>query len=158
MINVRPATIDDVPELVRLRGVMLGSISGQHPASGPWQESASRTLRERLPAGSLAGFVVERPDEPGRLAACAVGVIEQRLAGPTNPTGAIGHVFNVVTDPDHRRRGYARACMGALLDWYHRRGIVRIDLNASAEGGPLYRSLGFTPRTVPSMRLSRPVD
>lgn len=33
-----------------------------------------------------------------------------------NPLGADGYVFSVATDPDARRRGYARACVDALLE------------------------------------------
>jgi GNAT superfamily N-acetyltransferase len=64
--------------------------------------------------------------------------------------------MNVVTDTDFRRRGYSRACMEALLGWYHERAIVRIDLRASAEGEPLYRALGFVRPPLPTMQLTIP--
>jgi GNAT superfamily N-acetyltransferase len=155
VIEVRRATVDDVPELVRLRGVMLSAMSGREPAPGPWQDAAATTLARRLPepAGSLAAFVVDRPDESRGLAACAVGVIECRLGDPNNPSGEIGHVFNVATDPGYRRRGYSRACLRALLDWYRQRGIVSIDLRATPDGEPLYRALGFAPTAGRAMRL-----
>lgn len=152
MIEVRRAVPDDAPELVRLRGVMLAGMEGHGPAPGPWQAVAEETLRKRLaepdPAGSLAAFVVDRPagDGPGgaaRLAACAIGVIEQRLGDPVNPSGRYGYVFNVATDPDCRRRGYSRACMEALLGWYRERGVRKVDLKATEAGEPLYRALGF---------------
>src|ERR1700752_1932308 len=94
---------------------------------------------------------------PTRLAACAVGLVERRLVGPHNPTGELGYIMNVVTDPGYRRRGYARACMQQLLDWYRYRGIVRIDLRASPEGAPLYQALGFPPPPQPTMQLNLPL-
>jgi GNAT superfamily N-acetyltransferase len=75
------------------------------------------------------------------------------LGDPGNPAGEYGYVFNVATDPDYRRRGYSRACIEALLDWYRERGVHKIDLKASAAGEPLYRSLGFTGSPYPLMRL-----
>jgi len=152
--QVRQATPDDAPELVRLRGIMLGSISGDEPPPGPWQDHAELSLRARLaqPDGFLTAFVVDRPGGPGKLAACAVGIIEQRLAGPDNPSGTTGYVFNVVTDPDQRRRGYSRACMAALMAWFADRGVRKIDLKASPEGEPLYASLGFARTADPAMR------
>jgi ribosomal protein S18 acetylase RimI-like enzyme len=66
----------------------------------------------------------------------------------------VGHVFSVATDPDARRRGYARACMETLLDWFRERGVAQVDLNASAEAEPLYASLGFVRKPDPSMRLN----
>jgi GNAT superfamily N-acetyltransferase len=156
VIEVRQATVEDAPELVRLRGIMLAETSGSAPQPGPWQDSARETLRKRLADqdGSMVAYVVDAPGEPGRLAACVVGTIEYRLGGPHNPTGETGYVFNVATDPGYRRRGYSRACMTALLAWFRRGGVTKVDLRASAAGEPLYRSLGFARTADPAMRLS----
>lgn len=145
----------DAAELVRLRAVMLADLAGRDPEPGRWQRSALLTLRERLaePGDSLAAFVVDKPRRPGELAACVVGVVERRLAGPDDPTGQVGYVFNVATDPGYRRRGYSRAAMQALLGWYRQRGVVTIDLRASPQGEPLYRELGFAPTSTASLRL-----
>ncbi|NBE83798.1 GNAT family N-acetyltransferase [Micromonospora rubida] len=158
MINVRRAVVGDAAEVIRLRGVMLASVDGAEPAPGPWQDAARKNLRDRLaePQDTMGVFVVDKPDRPGELAAVAVGTIERRLGGPANPTGLVGYVFNVVTAPAYRRRGYSRACLEALLDWYRERGVGKIDLRASADGEPLYRSLGFVPTTGPTLRLSLP--
>jgi GNAT superfamily N-acetyltransferase len=88
------------------------------------------------------------------LAACAVGVIERRLGSPDNPSGEFGYVFNVATDPGYRRRGYSRACMEAVLDWYRQREVAKVELRASAEGEPLYLALGFVPVGAPTLRLA----
>jgi GNAT superfamily N-acetyltransferase len=148
MIDVRAATAVDAEELVRLRGVLFGSAP-----PGPWQAQALEDFRAGIAAGSLTAFVVDA-GEPGRLAACVVGVVEHRVASPTNPSGRIGYVFSVATDPGYRRRGYSRACLERLLSWYKRNTITRVDLMASREGEPLYTSLGFVRRTDPAMRLT----
>ena len=154
MIEARRATPDDAPELVRLRVVMYGGDA----LPGPWQDTAERYLRTRLVdvAGPVAAFVVDRPGSPGKLASCAVGSIEYRLPGPNNPSGTTGYVFNVATDVDQRRRGYARACVAGLLSWYRQRGVTRIDLRASPDGEPVYASLGFVRTQDPAMRLLFP--
>ncbi|WP_080635157.1 GNAT family N-acetyltransferase [Salinispora pacifica] len=54
-----------------------------------------------------------------------------RLGGPDNPSGDVGHVFNVATDRDCRRRGYSRSWMQALLGWHQQRGVTRAYLQAS---------------------------
>jgi GNAT superfamily N-acetyltransferase len=157
VIEVRLAGPDDAPELVRLREVMLTGVTGAAPESNGWQSNAEISLRQRLSDGTMVAFVV---DQPGgrRLAACVVGVIEHRLGSPSNPTGEVGYVFNVATDPGYRRRGYSRACMRALLAWYRKRGVRRVDLRASSQGEPLYRALGFVRTRDPAMRLSFPSD
>ena len=154
--DVRRATIDDAWELVRLRGIMLEATDGIPTEPGPWQGTSVKILRNRLsaPEPTMAAFVIDRPGEPGVLAACALGVIEERLGGPRNPSGLAGYVFNVCTEAAFRRRGYSRACMLSLLSWYRESGVERIDLRASDDGAPLYRALGFIDTLNMRLRLS----
>jgi GNAT superfamily N-acetyltransferase len=158
VIEVRRAHPGDADELLRLRAVMLAGVGGEVPEPGQWRAEALRVLGAQLarPVPRLAAFVVPAPDHTGGLVSCAVGTIELRLGGPDNPRGEVGHVFDVATDPGYRRRGYSRACLSALLDWYRSRGIPRVDLNASSQGMPLYLSLGFLPITEPALRLRLP--
>ena len=151
-MSARPATPDDADELVRLRAIMLQSFTDPSTWNDEWRSPARDTLRRRLTGSSMAAFVVDRPDGTG-LAACAVGIVEERLGGPGNPSGRVGYVFNVSTDPSHRRRGYSRACMEALLEWFRSRGVGTADLRASADGEPLYTDLGFVRTSDPAMRM-----
>jgi GNAT superfamily N-acetyltransferase len=154
-MNARRATADDAAELVRLRAVMIADLS-LPDGDDNWREPSRQILAKRLdePSATMAAFVVDRPDGAGEgLAACVVGTIEQRLGRPGDPEGRTGYVFSVATDPDMRRRGYSRQCMNALLNWYREAGLRRVDLRASPDGAPLYRSLGFTPSRDPAMRL-----
>ncbi|MFC7533671.1 GNAT family N-acetyltransferase [Actinoplanes sp. GCM10030250] len=152
-MKIRRAREDDAAELVRLRAVMLRTFAGAD-WTDDWCEPTRKSLARRLPEPSptLVAFVVERPDGTG-LAACAVGVVEERLGSPGNPEGLAGYVFSVSTDTDMRRRGYSRACMTALLDWFRERGVRTVDLRASVEGESLYESLGFRRTPDPAMRL-----
>jgi GNAT superfamily N-acetyltransferase len=154
--QARRATAADAGEVVRLRMVMFESMDGAAPEPGEWSREAVRSLRERLPEpdARTAAFVVDRPDEPGRLAACAVGVIEVRLGSPSNPAGLIGYLFNVATDDGYRRRGYSRACVTAALEWFRRNGVARVQLHATDHGYDLYRRLGCRDVEHPSMVLS----
>ncbi|MWA10906.1 GNAT family N-acetyltransferase [Streptomyces sp. BA2] len=161
MSLVRRATPEDAEELIRLRQVMIDSVfaTGSASASGSdtgWHAESLPVVRDKLadPDGDFAAFVVDRPDRPGKLAALVVGTLDYRIGRAGNPRGVIGYVFSVATDPDQRRRGYARACMEVLLDWFRERGAGSVDLNASAEAEPLYASLGFVRKPDPSMRLS----
>jgi ribosomal protein S18 acetylase RimI-like enzyme len=152
-MTARPATPDDADELVRLREVMLRSGGRWLTWNDDWREPTRQSLRKRLadPSSSLAAYVVDRPGDDG-LAACAVGLIEERLGNPANPMGLSGYVFNVATDPDRRRRGHARACMDGLLEWFRARGVGAVDLRASVDGEPLYEQLGFVRTADPAMR------
>ncbi|MGA5321037.1 GNAT family N-acetyltransferase [Streptomyces seoulensis] len=51
-------------------------------------------------------------------------------------------------------RGYARACVDGLLDWFRVRGARQIQLTASADARPMYEALGFKPKPDPLMELT----
>ncbi|WBO66571.1 GNAT family N-acetyltransferase [Streptomyces camelliae] len=156
MSLVRRALPEDADEVLRLRQVMIDSLrSGGSSAPTDWHAESLPTLRERLAEadGDFAAFVVDHPDRPGALAALVAGTLEYRIGKAGNPHGRVGYVFSVATDPDARRRGYARACMEELLAWFRARGAGYVLLTASTDAEPLYASLGFTRDPDPSMRL-----
>ena len=64
-----------------------------------------------------------------------------------------GNILNVYTEPEHRRRGIARALMQIALEWCASNDVDAVILHASAEGSALYASLGFAPTN--EMRLIR---
>jgi ribosomal protein S18 acetylase RimI-like enzyme len=152
---VRPATSADIPELVRLRALLFTDLSaewGAPPADDGWRDDCAAELARQLRGDAMRILVID--GDPG-LAACGMGVLDQRLPSPYNPGGRVGHVFGVVTDPAHRGRGHARAVMEALLAWFDEAGARRVDLNASPDGMPLYRKLGFADHPDPTLSLKR---
>ncbi|MGC9497188.1 GNAT family N-acetyltransferase [Streptomyces sp. WG7] len=154
MTLVRRALPEDAEEVLRLRQVMIDSMARSSPST-EWHAESLPVLRGRLaePDGTFAAFVVDHPERPGALAALVAGTLDYRIGGARNPLGVDGYVFSVATDPDARRRGYARACVEALLEWFREHGARRVHLTASAQAGPLYASLGFTPRPDPLLEL-----
>ncbi|MGW7078276.1 GNAT family N-acetyltransferase [Streptomyces sp. NPDC054866] len=158
--GIRPATQDDIAELVRLRALLFEDLGGDYfnPPSvdGSWQDALAVVLKDQLATGNTRMLVVDgdggggdRGD--GCLAACAIGSVEQRLPGPHLRNGRVGMVIGVVTDPAHRRRGHSRSLMRGLLDWFREREVARVDLYASHEGEPLYRELGFVNHPDPAL-------
>ncbi|MGW7546584.1 GNAT family N-acetyltransferase [Streptomyces sp. NPDC054770] len=154
MSLVRRATTEDAAEVLRLRQVMIDALPGGDTSTG-WHTQARSVLEEKLgePDGDFAAFVVDHPDRPGALAALVAGTVDYRIGKAHNPHGRSGYVFSVATDPDARRRGYARACMTELLAWFRERGAGQVMLTASAEAEPLYAALGFAHKPDPTMSL-----
>ncbi|MFI9029396.1 GNAT family N-acetyltransferase [Streptomyces sp. NPDC053560] len=164
MIEIRQAGPEDAEELVRLRRLMFAAMDGTD-RPGDWEKEAVSIARQQLSGDQpvLGAFVIDADaaeaasDADGahrmngtagtptgkRLAACAVGTVEQRLPAPQHPTGRFAFIFNVCTDAEYRGRGYARATTEALLEWLAGQGVSRIDLHATDEAEALYRSLGF---------------
>lgn len=67
--------------------------------------------------------------------------------------GRWGHIVNVYTEPEHRRRGIARQLMIEVLGWCASQTLDQVTLTASDQGRPLYEALGFV--ATPDMCLPR---
>lgn len=148
--TVRWATGDDVDELTRLRGVMFASMDIE--VHDDVRATVRQALLDGIDDGSFFAAVVD--GDGGRLVACGVGMVSQRVPGPGNPSGRYGYVQSMVTEEAHRGRGLARAVLEALLARFTDDGVVRVDLHATDMGAPLYRSLGFTEGAQPELRWS----
>jgi ribosomal protein S18 acetylase RimI-like enzyme len=153
-IAVRRAAAADAAALTRLREVMLSDMGMLAAGADPgWRDKAEAWFAQRLDDKTdFAAFVIEHPDLG--VVSCAAGVCDRHAPGPGNPGGVQGVVFNLSTDPRCRRRGYARACLDALLAWFRDETEARvINLNATRDGMALYRSLGFTEPRYPALQL-----
>lgn len=151
----RPATLDDLDELVRLRGVMFEAM-GLDPADRSWVADATTVIRTELAAGRLFARVVDHPDGAG-LVAAGIAQVTPRIPSPGAPGRARAYVSSVATDPAWRRRGLSRAVLTALVADADDRGVDVLELHATGEGRPLYEALGFTERTDhPELRRLRP--
>jgi len=150
---VRRATGGDAAELTRLRIVMFEGMGQDVSGLGEgWRQRNIEHFRARLrESGTFAAFVIDKPG--GGLAACAVGWLNPHLIGLRHCTGRRGYIANTCTDAGYRRRGYGRATLGPLLEWMREAGVGTVDLHASPDGEPLYRSLGFTEPDQPALTL-----
>jgi GNAT superfamily N-acetyltransferase len=145
---VREATLTDIPEIVRLRVVMLDALGfGSDDTS--WHSTTAAWLREGFAAGRVTAFVAEADS---RVVGGGIGILEPRVPGPGN--GLYGYIMSMATDPDWRGRGVAAAVVEGLLAWFRERGVHAVDLHASKQGEPVYRALGFTENPYTALRWS----
>jgi len=115
---IRSLTIADIPAALR-----LAAAAGWNQTAADWHDLlylAPDTCFAIVSGGTLAATT----------AAICYG---QRLAW----------IGMVLTDPAHRRRGFARQLMEHALETLAARGIHWIKLDATDMGAPLYRRLGF---------------
>ena len=97
-------------------------------------------LRWHLGTGLMV--FVARDDEVG-IVSCAWLLLIEKPPSPRFPHGRTGTLFNVYTVPEFRRRGLASKVMDALIEDARLRHLDLLELNATEDGYPLYRSLGF---------------
>jgi len=138
----RLATVDDIAEVVRLRRVLFDSLGESDPG---WEAPCAAVLEKALAEGWMIVAVVDDPDGNG-LAAVGSAEIQQRLPGPTKPSGLLGCIGTMSTDPCWRGRGCATAVLQRLLDELRARDVDRIELHATPMAEALYRRAGFVDR------------
>ncbi|TDO67513.1 ribosomal protein S18 acetylase RimI-like enzyme [Kribbella sp. VKM Ac-2571] len=152
-IQVRRAKPDDAESLVHLRGLMLAAMGNDIGGpDAPWRTTALEWFAGQLASpDTFAAYVVDDPS--AGVVAGAAGNVYVHAPGPNDLTTLRGHLFNVSTEPDFRRRGLARACVIALMDWFRdETGVGQVELHATAYGIDLYRGLGFTESRYPTLR------
>jgi ribosomal protein S18 acetylase RimI-like enzyme len=145
--KVRRAQVSDIPELLRLRGVMFESM-GYDVSESDWMVSATARLKKNLPLSLIIGAAA--PRGPG-LGLCAAGLLDVReiLGSPRFPMGNTGHIYSVAVDPQWRRRGIGESVLRFLIDEARTAGLERVELHATPEAEPMYRRLGFHDRGGP---------
>lgn len=136
--------VEDIEEILRLRGVMFDAI-GIRDEKDEWMHESRTTLASGLAAASIIGAVVERETEPGL---CAAGLlhVHAMLGSPRYPRGAVGYVGSIAVDPPSRRRGLGEAIVTSLVADARALGLERVELHATPEGERIYRRLGFGER------------
>lgn len=119
---------------------------------GPWRTTAVEWFAGQLASpDTFAAYVVDDPD--AGVVAGAAGNVYVHPPGPRDLTTVRGHLYNVSTEPAFRRRGLARACVVALMDWFQDETAVgQVELHATDYGIGLYRDLGFIESRYPSLR------
>ena len=73
----------------------------------------------------------------GQMASCVALFCEQ----DARPDVAV--IFNVCTDPGHRRKGLGKAMTSRATEEARKMGCKQVVLEASPEGRPIYESMGF---------------
>ena len=148
--RVRPATLADADALVRHRVGMFTDMDV--PVDRAVLEPAFRAwLAKLMPAGTYRAWLAETAD--GSIVGGGGITVLPWPPGPQYLGDRLAFVYNVYTEPAHRRRGLARLIMDAIHDWCRVNGITSVALNASRDGKPLYQAMGYAESPSPMMFL-----
>jgi GNAT superfamily N-acetyltransferase len=148
--HLRPATIDDADALVHHRIAMFVDMGVPIDP-----DLLARSFREwmtaMMAAGTYHSWVVEA-DGAGIVAGAGASILPWP-PGPQYMGDRIAVVYNVYTEPGHRRQGLARRLMDSVHAWCRDAGVTSVALNASHDGLPLYESMGYQVAPSPMMFL-----
>jgi len=148
--HIRRGTLADVDAIVHHRIAMFTDMG--IPVDVPALDREFRQWVEAtMPAGTYHAWLVE--GEGGAIVAGGGLSVLPWPPGPHYMGTRIGVVYNVYTEPAHRRRGLARLIMETIHAWCRDARISSVALNASADGRPLYESMGYQLPSNPMMFL-----
>ena len=148
---VKMATTDDIEDLIKVRFAYFEA--EKWDVTNEQRVEITSNLRRYFSKQLNNNFfaaLVKKDDEIVSVAFLAISEVPANLSFPTGKTGVI---LNVLTYPNHRKKGYATCTMCALIEEAKRQNLSYITLSASEAGKPLYRKLGFC-TTEPSSQFT----
>lgn len=143
MLSFRTGTPADIPALVHAWYAMLDEcgLLGSGVVDD-WQERLARHIDRQIAGGHARWFLA---DDAGRIVGTCLATLSTGRSNILKDTSAM--LAGIYVEPPYRGRGIARTLTENAIEWCKERGCVRIRLNASAMGRPLYESLGFIQAT-----------
>ena len=140
MINIRFATKDDIEKLMSSRLEMLKAVNNLQEDYKYSDEMVHETSEYFLNGNHITVLAMDGDRVIGCASMCFIKIM------PTfdHPTGRRAHLMNVYTRREYRRQGIARKMLELLIEETWEKGATEISLDATAEGRPLYESMGFT--------------
>ena len=148
--SIRPATIADIPHIVLQRAGMFREM-GIPAAFEDMTAATELWLRHAIPSKIYLGWMAE--SNPGDVVVGGGLIVMPWPPGPITMDPRCGFIFNVYTQPAHRKQGLAKRLMDAMHDHCRAEGVERVVLNASVFGKPLYDAMGYVEAEEPMMRL-----
>jgi len=140
--NIRLATVNDIPDMIRLRRLMFEAMGYTDPVQLDAADQACHTYFARaIPAGEYLGWLALTQE--GQAVASGGVCVDLHPPGPNNPDGRIAYIMNMSTETTYRRRGLARHIFNEIMQWVEQQGIHLASLHATDLGKSLYMQFGF---------------
>ncbi len=132
---------EDIKQLTNLR---IAYLKEDH---GDLKDKELAILEEDLPHyfsknlnNNIFSYICRNEQE---IAACALLLVVEKPMSPAFINGKTGTVLNVYTKPEYRHKGYAKKLMNMLLEDATAMELCIVELKATEDGYPLYKSIGF---------------
>jgi GNAT superfamily N-acetyltransferase len=150
-LQIREATLADIPEILRQRRAMYEDMDYKEAAALSAMVSVTTSyLAKAIADGSFRSWLAAVEN---RTVAGGAIIISPWPAHPYDLECRRATILNVYTDRDYRRRGIARRILQTIIAWCQSEGFARVDLHASPDGRHLYESLGFEPGNEMRLKL-----
>lgn len=138
-IEITKATANDIEPLMTLRLEMLREVNGLEE-NYEFSDEIVNFSREYYLTGDQTTVIAK---DGTKLIGCASINYIHLMPTFHHPVGKRAFLMSVYTKKEYRRRGIARDMIHILIDEAKERGCTEIILDATEDGKPLYKSLGF---------------
>lgn len=147
--RIRVAAVEDSSQLLSLWTSLFDENDiAEHES---WTDHARLWFAGVVDDASTAYFPVL--EDGGVIVATAIGTLELGVPNPHCPRGRTVRLANVITLPEHRRRGYGTLLVREVVQWARSVCADRVDLSATAAGQRIYDEVGFVLTSAPRMKL-----
>lgn len=131
--------IRDLPTLMLWRQEVLRHVFGEEPSAQLLKENRHYYMKHTEDGNHIA--LVASWD--GTYAGCGALCFSEELPSPDNPNGKCAYLMNIYVREPYRQHGIAHAIVRQLLKEAKLRACGKIYLETTADGRPVYESLGF---------------
>ncbi len=138
MARIEKVNAELISEALKMRREMLGVIYERD--EGSFEGEFSDLTDDFFKNGDQTTVLAFDRETPiGCATICYIALM------PTvdHPSGKRAHIMNVYVREKYRRRGIAREMLSFILDEARRRGVSYVSIDATENGRPLYKALGF---------------
>lgn len=142
MLKIRQADISEIDALMKWRVEVLRhvfDIPQGEDMSGLYEANLEYYQRA-VPNGEHIAVFAEIS---GAAVGCGGLCLYREMPSPDNPSGRCAYLMNIYTKEKYRGHGVGKAVAEYLINRAKARNITKIYLEATAEGRPMYESLGF---------------
>ncbi|MDE6556880.1 MAG: GNAT family N-acetyltransferase [Duncaniella sp.] len=131
--------ISDIDELMLWRSEVIRHVFGEDADDDLLSENRCYYVRHITDGTHIA--IIASSD--GRDCGCGGCCFSDELPSPDNPTGKCAYLMNIYVREEFRNKGLAHQIVSWLVEESQNRGCGKIYLESTADGKPVYTSLGF---------------
>ena len=142
---IRPGVLADLDTIIEHRRAMFRDMGHHDEAALDRMSAAFRPwLEQKMRDHEYLAWFAVHPDDHAIAAGLGLWLMDwpPHVIGPGRWRG---NIVNVYTRPQNRRMGLARRLMDTALAWCRANDVSTVILHSSADGRPLYESMGFQP-------------
>lgn len=131
--------INDIDTLMDWRAEVIRNVFGEEPDQR-LLETNRRYYISHIPDKTHIAFIASYDDND---CGCGAICLTDELPSPDNPSGRCAYLMNIYVREAFRNHGIAHKIVSRLLQEAKNRECGKIYLETTADGKPVYTSLGF---------------